>query len=188
VWLDPAWAFGAVAKSTEDSDISLFATEPESAFGHKQPPIHSTFFDWLYSPCGPWTLFSFLIYSQSVGFLGRVISSSQGLYLNRKNIHTSNIYALSGIRSHDHGVRADKDSSGLRPLGYSDQLYSINTGDYPPGQSFWELNLTTDLQLGLWLRMRGVIPPPSLGLKCVCLIKKKENFTASCNQYTPLDQ
>jgi hypothetical protein len=39
-------------------------------------------FEWLYSPCGPWPVFSFLIYSQSVGLLGRVISSSQGLYLN----------------------------------------------------------------------------------------------------------
>jgi hypothetical protein len=41
------------------------------------PPL-----DWLYSPCGPWPLFSLLIYSQSVGFLGRVIRSSQGLYLS----------------------------------------------------------------------------------------------------------
>jgi hypothetical protein len=40
------------------------------------------FFDWLYSPCGPWTLFSFLVYSHSVGLLKRVMSSSQGLYLN----------------------------------------------------------------------------------------------------------
>jgi hypothetical protein len=30
---------------------------------------------------GPWPLFSFLIYTQSVGLLGREISPSQGLYL-----------------------------------------------------------------------------------------------------------
>jgi hypothetical protein len=33
---------------------------------------------WLYSPCGPWPLISFLIYSHLVGLLGRVISPSQG--------------------------------------------------------------------------------------------------------------
>jgi hypothetical protein len=38
--------------------------------------------EWFYSPCGPWLLFSFLIYSQSVGLLGRVVSLLQGLYLN----------------------------------------------------------------------------------------------------------
>jgi hypothetical protein len=40
------------------------------------------FLDWLYSPCGPWPLFSFLIHSQLFGLLRWVISSSQGLYLN----------------------------------------------------------------------------------------------------------
>jgi hypothetical protein len=38
---------------------------------------------WLYSPCGSWPLFSFLIYTQSVGLLGRGISPSQGRYLHR---------------------------------------------------------------------------------------------------------
>jgi hypothetical protein len=51
-------------------------------------------FLWRYSPCGPWPLFTLLFYSQSVGFLGRVISWSQGLYLKtgqhkrRINTHT----------------------------------------------------------------------------------------------------
>jgi hypothetical protein len=41
------------------------------------------FFHWLYSPLGPWLLlFSFMIIWETVGLLGRVISSSQGLYLN----------------------------------------------------------------------------------------------------------
>jgi hypothetical protein len=36
-------------------------------------------FHWLYSPLGPWPLFfSFMIILQTVGLLGRVISSSQG--------------------------------------------------------------------------------------------------------------
>jgi hypothetical protein len=43
----------------------------------------SIFFHWLYSPLGPWPLiFSFMIILQTVGLLGWVISSSQGLYLN----------------------------------------------------------------------------------------------------------
>jgi hypothetical protein len=81
----------------------------------------------LCSPCGPWPLFSFLIYSQSVGLLGRVISSSQSLYLNtgqhkyrKTHIHTKH-HALSGIRTHDHSVRASEDSSCFRALGYRDR-------------------------------------------------------------------
>jgi hypothetical protein len=41
------------------------------------------FFHWLYSLLEPWPLiFSFMINLQTVGLLGQVISSSQGLYLN----------------------------------------------------------------------------------------------------------
>jgi hypothetical protein len=77
-------------------------------------------------------IFIFLwIYTQSVGLLGRVIGSSQGLYLNtgqqehrKTHTHTPNIHALSGIRTHDHGLRASEDSSCLRPLGYCDRLAS----------------------------------------------------------------
>jgi hypothetical protein len=52
-------------------------------------------------------------FSQTVGHLGRVISLSQGRYLNtghsqtqNNRIHISNIHALSGIRTHDPSVRA----------------------------------------------------------------------------------
>jgi hypothetical protein len=41
-----------------------------------------------------------------------------------KRIHTPNIHALSGIRTHDPSVRASEDSSCLRPLGYCDRLAS----------------------------------------------------------------
>jgi hypothetical protein len=71
----------------------------------------------------------FLNQGQSVGLLGRVISSSQGLYLftnTEKNTHTHtqtlNIHALSGIRTHDPGFRASEDSARLRPLSYRDRL------------------------------------------------------------------
>jgi hypothetical protein len=35
--------------------------------------------------------------------------------------HTSDIQALSGIQTHDHGLRASEDSSYHRPLGYRDR-------------------------------------------------------------------
>jgi hypothetical protein len=56
--------------------------------------ITITFFShWLYSPCGPWPLISLLIYSQLVGLLGRVISPSQGRYLNTgQHKHRINTY------------------------------------------------------------------------------------------------
>jgi hypothetical protein len=69
---------------------------------------------WFYSPCGRCHLFSFLIYTHSVGPLRRVISPSQGRYLHteqhkyRINAHTD-IHALSGIRAHDPSVRAGED-------------------------------------------------------------------------------
>jgi hypothetical protein len=51
----------------------------------------------------------FWIFRQSVGLLGWVISSSQGLYLyTNTETHTQrlHIHALSGIRTHDPGFRA----------------------------------------------------------------------------------
>jgi hypothetical protein len=70
----------------------------------------------------------FLNQRQSVGFLGRVISSLQGLYLytnTKTHTHTQtlNIHALSGIRTHDPGFRASEDSALLRPLGYRDRQW-----------------------------------------------------------------
>jgi hypothetical protein len=68
-------------------------------------------------------------FSQTVGLLRRVISPSQGRYLNtgqhktqNKRIHTPNIHTLSGIRTHDPSVRMREDSSCLRPGGYCDRL------------------------------------------------------------------
>jgi hypothetical protein len=52
-------------------------------FGGELHHILTIFFHWLYSPLGLWPLmFSFMIILQTVGLLGRVITSSQGLYLN----------------------------------------------------------------------------------------------------------
>jgi hypothetical protein len=75
------------------------------------------FFSWRYSPnwglgLPPWNSpfhFGFLDLRQTVGLLGRVISS----YTNTESTHalTLNNHALSGIRTHDPVFRASEDSS-----------------------------------------------------------------------------
>jgi hypothetical protein len=77
---------------------------------------------------GPWPLIEFRNHiSQMVGLLGRGISPSQGRYLNtgqykyKMNPH-SDIYAFSGIRTHDPSVRESEDGSYLRPRGCCDRL------------------------------------------------------------------
>jgi hypothetical protein len=87
--------------------------------------------EWLYSPLlGPGLFCSVIFFTQTVGLLGRVISPSQGRYLHTgQHKHGINaqadIYALSGIRTHDPNVRAGEDSSCLRLRGHCDQLSSI---------------------------------------------------------------
>jgi hypothetical protein len=81
---------------------------------------------------GPWPLFSVSCsYTQSVGLLGRGISSSQGLYLHTEHKHrintNTNIHASSGIRTHDPSVWVGEDSSCLRPRDHSDR--SVNYRD-----------------------------------------------------------
>jgi hypothetical protein len=77
---------------------------------------------------GPGLFFSFVVFlTQTAELLGRVISSSQDLYLHtgqykhRINSYTD-IRALSGIRTHEPSVRASEDSSCLRPCGHYDRL------------------------------------------------------------------
>jgi hypothetical protein len=71
-------------------------------------------------------LLQFLNLGQSVGLLGRVISSSS--YLHRatqtQNKHI-NIHASSRIRIYDPGVPATQDSSRLRRLGYRDRRVRV---------------------------------------------------------------
>jgi hypothetical protein len=51
------------------------------------PNTHPPTYPSTYSPCGPWPLFSFLNYTQSVGLLGRGIGPSRGLYLHKHRIN-----------------------------------------------------------------------------------------------------
>jgi hypothetical protein len=105
---------------------------------------------WLYSPRGPWPLFQ----SSDLFTIGRTPRTSDQLVARplprhrtaqtqTKHIHTPNIHALSGIRTHDHSVRASEDSSCLRALGYRDRPrenlgevnctkpYVTNGGEFP---------------------------------------------------------
>jgi hypothetical protein len=80
-------------------------------------------------------VFSYLIYIQSVGLLGRVISPSQGLYLyteqHKHSINAyTNIHTSSRFRTYDPSVPASEDSSCLRPLGYRDRPLSLIAPTY----------------------------------------------------------
>jgi hypothetical protein len=103
-------------KNRTNQDTSYF----ENDFAHF---IHQ----WFYSPllC-PGLFFSFVIfYIQTVGPLGRVISTSQDRCLHTgQHKHKINAYidihALSWIQTHDPNVRASEGSSCLRPRGHCD--------------------------------------------------------------------
>jgi hypothetical protein len=68
----------------------------------------------------PWT---------SDQLVARPLHKQRTTQTQNKHIHSSNIYALSGIRTTDRSVRASEDSSRLRPRGYYDrfafQLYLL---------------------------------------------------------------
>jgi hypothetical protein len=63
----------------------------------------------------PWT---------SDGPVARPLPKYRITHIQNKQAHTPNIHALSGIRTHDHGLRASEDSSCLRTLGYRGRLIS----------------------------------------------------------------
>jgi hypothetical protein len=64
--------------------------------------------------------FSFLIYTQSVGHLGREISPPQGRYLDTEQ-HKHRINAKTSMpRTHDPSVRASEDGSCFRRRGHCD--------------------------------------------------------------------
>jgi hypothetical protein len=94
------------------------------------------------SICGPTALvnfdhfFSFLIWTQSVGLLGRGISPSQGRYLHPEQ-HTHRINAhrhpcRMWDLNPDPSARADEDGSCLKPRRDCDQLYALNNAGYIP--------------------------------------------------------
>jgi hypothetical protein len=80
----------------------------------RAPTFSSFIHQWLYSPLLDLGHFisSLILFTQTVGFLGRVISPSQGRYLHtgqhkhRKKKAHIDIHTLGGIRTHDPSVRA----------------------------------------------------------------------------------
>jgi hypothetical protein len=83
----------------------------------------------------PWNalfLFSFLIL-QTVGrtpwarvqLVAKPLSKHRTTQAQNEHIHTPNIHALCGIRTHDPGFRESEDSTWLIPLGYRDRLLLI---------------------------------------------------------------
>jgi hypothetical protein len=60
----------------------------------------------------PWT---------SDQLVARPLPKHRTIQTQNKHIHTPNIHALCGIRTHDPGFRASEDNSCLRPLGYRDR-------------------------------------------------------------------
>jgi hypothetical protein len=82
---------------------------------------------WLYSPCGPWSLFQF----PNPYTVGRTPwtgdrSVARLLPTNRttqtQNKRTRRHHASSGIRTHEASVRAGEDTSCIRPRGHCDRL------------------------------------------------------------------
>jgi hypothetical protein len=53
--------------------------------------------------------------------VARPLPKQRTTQTQNKRIHTPNIHALSGIRTHDPSVRAREDSSYLRPRSYCDR-------------------------------------------------------------------
>jgi hypothetical protein len=80
------------------------------------------------APCEPWPLFSFLIYTQSIGLLRRGISPSQDRYLHtekqKQNKRTQTSHASSEIRTHNPSVRVGEHGSRLRPRSHCERRKS----------------------------------------------------------------
>jgi hypothetical protein len=63
----------------------------------------------------PWT---------SDQLVARPVPKHRTAQTQNKHIYTPIIHAMSGIRTHDHSVRASEDSPCLRPRGHCDRLAS----------------------------------------------------------------
>jgi hypothetical protein len=79
---------------------------------------------------GPGPLFQFRNYVLTDGTtpwasdqpVTRPLPKHRTTQTQNKRIHTRNIHALSGIRTHDPSVRASENSSYLRQHGYCDRV------------------------------------------------------------------
>jgi hypothetical protein len=135
-----------------------------------------------------WEFPQFLNLGQSVGLLGRVISSSQGLYLytNTEKTHTHtqtlNIHALSGIRTYGPGFRAS--SATVTGKSRSSELkllciYACRAYRYHPlGCSIESLSL---ISFPLWIINLTMF----YRLKRYILVSMSEEKYTFCVAYMP---
>jgi hypothetical protein len=102
-----------------NSELQLLNSQSFGRSAQSRRERYLSVSQWLYSPCGPWPLSSFVIHTQSVGLVVRGNSPSQGRYLytgrQKHRINRTEIHAMSGIWIHDLSVRASEDISCLRP-------------------------------------------------------------------------
>jgi hypothetical protein len=116
-----------------------------------------------------------MIILQTVGLLGRVISSSQLLYLNtEQHIYTHSIPALSWIRTHDPGFRASDENTSLTLLGYRDRLrgtFSVYTRKvevyFKNESSIFSPTILVRIYHSAWRQLSG---------DCFLNIRSRENF------------
>jgi hypothetical protein len=62
--------------------------------------------------------------------VARPLSTHRTTQTQNKRIHTPNIHALSGIRTHDRSVRSSEGSSCLRPCGHRDRHFNEIVGNF----------------------------------------------------------
>jgi hypothetical protein len=90
----------------------------------------------------PWNSpfhFDYLDLRHSLGLLGRVISSTQGLYLytnTEKRTHThKHQTSMPWVGDSNIWSRASEDSACLRPLGYRDRLWKLYCSQRRPKET-----------------------------------------------------
>jgi hypothetical protein len=111
------------------SEIALYGKPPGTLYISVYYFIH-----WLYSPRGPWPLFQF----PDLFTIGRapwtcdqpvarpLLKHRTAQTQNKHIYYTLNIHALSGIRTHDHSVRASEDRQYLLFIG--ERALLLNAG------------------------------------------------------------
>jgi hypothetical protein len=90
-------------------DIYLFSLALQPPLG---PGLCFQFHDHFTDGRTPWT---------SDQPVARLLPKHRTTQTQNKHMHTRNIHALCGIRTHDPSFRASEDSTWLRPLGYCDR-------------------------------------------------------------------
>jgi hypothetical protein len=126
----------------------------------------------------------FLNQGQSVGLLGRVVSSSQGLYLYTNTKHPCPEWDSNP----GPGFRASEDSARLRPLGYRDRRISLSitklrrTGEWSLSPKFLTSSLDVcERSISRSCRFTPVNRTP--GIHCIGVLEGPQNWSSRLCQY-----